>query len=284
MGSRSIPIERQNWGFTDSLGHKKNAPRLLPRRQLCSSHLTYPQYVRAPSSKPERLVTSQSRTIQKALPIFNKPVTLPLYIDFSEMSIVGPPPTNGWRFFCPDFGAPTNLRALIVGRVMSQSVTGSCSRRFPAGKRNRICNPPSGHHFPTTKIRSLAFLHKPNQKPTPEIKRSPQDSSQGLYTHYAYSLISLAFDLQTIGASRYPDIINPHWIETGTGRRPRERQVKVMPPIFNKPVTLPLYIDFSEMSIVGPPPSTHFVGTRVAFFFAQISVLPPTYEHSSLAE
>jgi hypothetical protein len=28
-------------------------------------------------------------------------VTIVLYSKFSEMSIVGPPPRKGWRFFCP---------------------------------------------------------------------------------------------------------------------------------------------------------------------------------------
>jgi len=39
-----------------------------------------------------------------AQPAFNGTVTQPRYIDSSEMSIVGPPPRNGWRFFCPQIG------------------------------------------------------------------------------------------------------------------------------------------------------------------------------------
>ena len=31
-------------------------------------------------------------------------MTIALYIDVGEMSIVGPPPRNGWRFFCPNLG------------------------------------------------------------------------------------------------------------------------------------------------------------------------------------
>jgi len=62
----------------------------------------------------------------------NALVTKPRYIDSSEMSIVGPPPQTGWRFFCPR----------SPGRDRKESPTGIVSFPFRRTTGSSISSQP----------------------------------------------------------------------------------------------------------------------------------------------